>query len=120
LAGIIVPIVPMLFALLMGKYFFKMHPGILLGACAGARASTAALSVIQDAAQSRVPALGFTVCYAVANSFRLLLQFLKKKPMCAQVRTIDSRFPENAFTNLSDRFFLTKPMGDKEEAMCVR
>jgi putative transport protein len=87
LAGIIVTIVPILFALLTGKYFFKMHPGILLGACAGARASTAALSVIQDAAQSRVPALGFTVCYAVANSFRLLLQFLKKKPMCAQVRT---------------------------------
>jgi putative transport protein len=68
LAGVIVTIVPMLFALLMGKYLFKMHPGVLLGACAGARASTAALSVIQDAAQSRVPALGFTVCFAVANT----------------------------------------------------
>ena len=67
-AGVIVTIVPMLIALLMGKYFFKMHPGVLLGACAGARASTAALSVIQDAAQSRVPALGFTVCFAVANT----------------------------------------------------
>jgi putative transport protein len=41
-----------------------MHPGILLGA----RASTVALSVIQDAAGSRVPALGFTVCFAVSNS----------------------------------------------------
>jgi putative transport protein len=68
IAGVIVTIVPMLIALLMGKYLFKMHPGILLGACAGARASTAALSVIQDAAQSRVPALGFTVCFAVANT----------------------------------------------------
>ena len=67
-AGVIVTIVPMLIALLMGKYLFRMHPGILLGACAGARASTAALSVIQDAAQSRVPALGFTVCFAVANT----------------------------------------------------
>jgi uncharacterized transporter YbjL len=46
----------------------KMHPGILLGACAGARASTAALSVIQDSANSRVPALGFTVCFAVSNT----------------------------------------------------
>jgi putative transport protein len=45
-----------------------MHPGVLLGACAGARASTVALSVVQDAAQSRVPALGFTVCFAVANT----------------------------------------------------
>jgi putative transport protein len=68
LAGVIVAIVPMLFALLIGKYLFKMHPGILLGACAGARASTAALSVVQDAANSRVPALGFTVCFAVANT----------------------------------------------------
>jgi putative transport protein len=67
-AGVIVTIVPMFFALLIGKYLFKMHPGILLGACAGARASTAALSVIQDTAQSRVPALGFTVCFAVANT----------------------------------------------------
>jgi putative transport protein len=67
-AGVIVTIVPMLFALLIGKYLFRMHPGVLLGACAGARASTVALSVIQDAAHSRVPALGFTVCFAVANS----------------------------------------------------
>jgi putative transport protein len=68
IAGVIVTIVPMLIALLMGKYLFQMHAGVLLGACAGARASTAALSVIQDAAQSRVPALGFTVCFAVANT----------------------------------------------------
>jgi len=67
-AGVIVTIVPMLFALLIGKYLFRMHPGILLGACAGARASTVALSVVQDVAQSRVPALGFTVCFAVANT----------------------------------------------------
>jgi putative transport protein len=68
LAGVIVTIVPMLFALLIGKFLFKMHPGILLGACAGARASSVALSVIQDTANSRVPALGFTVCFAVSNT----------------------------------------------------
>ena len=67
-AGVIVAIVPMLFALLIGKYLFKMHPGILLGACAGSRASSVALSVIEDAANSRVPALGFTVCFAVSNT----------------------------------------------------
>ena len=67
LVGVVVTIVPMLFALLIGKHIFKIHPGILLGACAGARASTAALSVVQDAANSRVPVLGFTVCFAVAN-----------------------------------------------------
>ena len=67
-AGVIVAILPMLFALLIGKYLFRMHPGILLGACAGARASSVALSVIEDAASSRVPALGFTVCFAVSNT----------------------------------------------------
>jgi putative transport protein len=67
-AGVIVTIVPMWFALIVGKYFFRMHPGVLLGACAGARASTVALSVLQDVANSRVPALGFTVCFAVANT----------------------------------------------------
>jgi putative transport protein len=67
-AGVIVAILPMVIALLIGKYLFKMHPGILLGACAGARASSVALSVIEDAANSRVPALGFTVCFAVSNT----------------------------------------------------
>jgi putative transport protein len=67
-AGVIVAIVPMFFALLVGKYVFRMHPGILLGACAGARASSVSLSVIEDAANSRVPALGFTVCFAVSNT----------------------------------------------------
>ena len=37
-------------------------------ACAGARATTAALASVQDAAQSRVPALGFSVCFAVGNT----------------------------------------------------
>jgi putative transport protein len=67
-AGAIVTILPMYLALLLGKYVFKMHPGVLLGACAGARATTAALASVQDVAQSRVPALGFSVCFAIGNT----------------------------------------------------
>ncbi len=67
-AGAIVTIVPMYLGLLLGKYVFKMHPGVLLGACAGARATTAALASVQDVAQSRVPALGFSVCFAIGNT----------------------------------------------------
>ena len=67
-AGAIVTILPIYLALLLGKYAFKMHPGVLLGACAGARATTAALAAVQDAAQSRVPALGFSVCFAIGNT----------------------------------------------------
>ncbi len=40
------------------------HP---LGACAGAGTITAALRAIEDEAQSKVPALGYTVPYAVGN-----------------------------------------------------
>jgi putative transport protein len=34
----------------------------------GARATTAALAAVQDSAQSRVPALGFSVCFAIGNT----------------------------------------------------
>lgn len=64
-AGLVVTTLPFIIGLLIGKYFFKFHPAINLGACAGARTTTAALGAIQDAAQSKVPALGYTVPYAV-------------------------------------------------------
>ncbi len=68
IAGVAVTIVPFIVGLLVGKYIFKMHPGILLGACAGARTTTAALGAIQEEAKSKVPALGYTVTYAVGNT----------------------------------------------------
>jgi putative transport protein len=67
-AGVAVTIIPFVVGLLAGKYIFKMHPGILLGACAGARTTTAALGAIQEEAKSKVPALGYTVTYAVGNT----------------------------------------------------
>lgn len=68
MAGIVVTTVPFIVGLLAGKYIFKFHPAINLGACAGARTTTAALGAIQDAAHSKVPALGYTVPYAVGNT----------------------------------------------------
>ncbi len=65
--GVFVTVMPFVVGLLAGKYIFKMHPGINLGACAGARTTTAALGAITDAAKSNVPALGYTVTYAVGN-----------------------------------------------------
>jgi putative transport protein len=67
-AGIFITLLPFVVGIFAGKYLFKMHPAILLGACAGARTTTAALGAIQDAAQSKVPALGYTVTYAVGNT----------------------------------------------------
>jgi putative transport protein len=68
LAGIVVTSVPLIVGVLMGKYLFKFHPGITLGAAAGARTTTAALGMIEDVAKSKVPALGYTVTYAVGNT----------------------------------------------------
>lgn len=67
-AGIVVTTLPFIIGLLAGKYIFKFHPAINLGACAGARTTTAALGAIQDEARSKVPALGYTVPYAVGNT----------------------------------------------------
>jgi putative transport protein len=66
-AGLIVTTVPLVTGLLVGKYVFRMKPPIVLGACAGARTTTAALGAIEEAARSKTPALGYTVTYAVGN-----------------------------------------------------
>ena len=65
--GVFVTTVPFVVGIYVGKYLFKMHPAIVLGACAGARTTTAALGAIQDEAKSKVPALGYTITYAVGN-----------------------------------------------------
>jgi putative transport protein len=68
-AGIVVTILPFVIALYFGKYVLKMPAPILLGACAGGRTTTAALGAVQDAAGgSKIPALGYTVTYAVGNT----------------------------------------------------
>jgi putative transport protein len=66
LAGVVVTLLPFVVGLYFGKYVLRMRPPILLGACAGARTTTAALGAMQAASGgSRVTALGYTVPYAV-------------------------------------------------------
>ena len=66
--GIVATSVPMVAAVLLGHYVFKFHPAILFGVCAGVRTTTAALGMIQDAARSKVPALGYGMPYAIGNT----------------------------------------------------
>jgi putative transport protein len=66
--GIIATSVPMVAAVLLGHHVFKFHPAILFGVCAGVRTTTAALGMIQDAARSKVPALGYGMPYAIGNT----------------------------------------------------
>jgi putative transport protein len=65
--GLICALIPHTIAILVGRYVLRMEPLVLLGACAGAGTITAALRAIQDEAQSKVPALGYTVPYAIGN-----------------------------------------------------
>ena len=70
--GIFVTLMPFIISIYAGKYIFKFHPGILLGACAGARTTTAALGAVQEVAKSKVPALGYTITYAVGNTLLIV------------------------------------------------
>jgi putative transport protein len=65
--GLIVAVIPHTLAILFGRYVLRMNPVILLGACAGAGTVTAALRALQEVSQSKLPALGYTVPYAVGN-----------------------------------------------------
>jgi putative transport protein len=70
--GVFVTLVPFIVGIFAGKYTFKFHQGILLGACAGSRTTTAALGAVQEVAKSKVPALGYTVTYAVGNTLLIV------------------------------------------------
>ncbi|MDE7397773.1 MAG: aspartate-alanine antiporter [Muribaculum sp.] len=72
-AGIIATTVPLLLGLWIGDKIFKFHPAINLGCCAGGRTTTAALGAIQSSLDSSVPALGYTVTYAIGNTLLILM-----------------------------------------------
>jgi putative transport protein len=66
--GALATTVPLVLGMYLGKYVFRFHDGILLGAVSGARTTTASLGLICDLGKSQVPALGYTVTYAVGNT----------------------------------------------------
>jgi putative transport protein len=65
--GLVVAVLPHVIAILFGRYVLRMNPVILLGACSGAGTVTAALRALQEEAHSKLPALGYTVPYALGN-----------------------------------------------------
>jgi len=66
--GALATTIPMVLSVYIGRYIFKFHPAILFGACAGVRTTTAALGMVQEAAKSKIPALGYGMPYAVGNT----------------------------------------------------
>lgn len=72
LVGVLATSLPVLIGIIMARYIFKFHPGLGLGSCCGARTTTAGLSAVEDALNSRIPALGYTVTYAVGNTLLII------------------------------------------------
>ncbi len=66
-AGILVTLIPVFVGYFFSRKVLKMNPAETLGAVTGAMTSGAALSVVNDAAKSNAPALGYTGTYAFAN-----------------------------------------------------
>ncbi len=66
--GIVATAIPLFLGMYVGKYIFKFHDALLLGIVSGARTTTASLGMVTDQAKSQIPALGYTVTYAVGNT----------------------------------------------------
>ncbi|MDE6653252.1 MAG: aspartate-alanine antiporter, partial [Muribaculaceae bacterium] len=71
-AGMLATTLPLLISMFLGAKVFKFHPAINLGCCAGGRTTTAALGAIQDSLQSSLPAMGYTITYAIGNTLLIL------------------------------------------------
>ena len=67
--GALATTVPLILGMYVGKYLFRFHDALLFGIVSGARTTTASLGLVCDIGKSQVPALGYTVTYAVGNTF---------------------------------------------------
>ena len=67
LCGVAATTTPLVVGYFFGRLFLKLNPALLLGALTGAMTSTPALGIVQQAARSSMPALGYAGTYALAN-----------------------------------------------------
>ncbi|TAH36927.1 MAG: aspartate-alanine antiporter [Planctomycetota bacterium] len=66
--GAVATTIPLIAGMFVGKFFFRFHDALLFGIVSGARTTTASLGLVCDSAKSQIPALGYTVTYAVGNT----------------------------------------------------
>lgn len=65
--GLVCTLVPLVVMTLVGNKIFKFGKAETLGCVAGSRCGVASIGAVQDALGSNLPAIGYTVTYAVAN-----------------------------------------------------
>jgi putative transport protein len=66
--GAVATTIPLILGMFMAKYLFRFHDALTLGIVSGSRTTTASLGLVCDIGKSQVPALGYTVTYAVGNT----------------------------------------------------
>jgi len=66
--GALATSIPLILGMFIAKYLFRFHDALTLGIISGSRTTTASLGLVCDQAKSQIPALGYTVTYAVGNT----------------------------------------------------
>ncbi len=66
--GALATTIPLVLGMFVAKYIFRFHDALTLGIVSGSRTTTASLGLVCDRGKSQVPALGYTVTYAVGNT----------------------------------------------------
>jgi putative transport protein len=66
--GVAATTIPLVLGMFTAKYLFRFHDALTLGIVSGSRTTTASLGLVCDQAKSQIPALGYTVTYAVGNT----------------------------------------------------
>src|SRR5205809_553216 len=66
--GALATTVPLVLGMFVAKYLFRFHDALTLGIVSGSRTTTASLGLVCDQAKRQIPALGYTVTYAVGNT----------------------------------------------------
>ncbi|HUO65912.1 MAG TPA: aspartate-alanine antiporter [Gammaproteobacteria bacterium] len=66
-AGFLLGGLPHILTVLFGHYVLRIRTALLLGMVAGASSQPAILSALEQQAHSKVPALGYGVCYAISS-----------------------------------------------------
>ncbi len=72
IVGAVATSLPLILGLFIGKYIFRFNDALTLGCVAGARTTTAALGAVEETLESTVPAMGYTVTYAVGNTLLII------------------------------------------------
>ena len=72
--GVLVTIIPLLIAILFGKYVLRYdNVAVFAGSLSGARSANPAFGEVLDKAGNSIPTTPFAITYALANVFLTLL-----------------------------------------------